>query len=289
MIYRRIVPSPRSSPADRTRVSENMASRRYTILIADRTSGVVRRVTISARPAVAVACAMVTLPVLIGVGAAWKAKSDVGGLYASQQALELENASFRTATSELSGQIESLQSAITDLGAQAALDPSLARTIEKLPALVKSRAMGGNVTPAETTKQQESTYARTLSALSIRKTPSACSGRCSRASNRVCSRFAATSKSGMRWPMPRHRFGRRQAGSRRDRPAHHRVTGGSDYHAGLDIAGDKGQPVYATAAGVVTQAGYSGGYGNLIVVDHGFGLRLATVTSPASTCRRART
>ena len=139
-----------------------MASRRYTILIADRTSGVVRRVTISARPAVAVACAMVTLPVLIGVGAAWKAKSDVGGLYASQQALELENASFRTATSELSGQIESLQSAITDLGAQAALDPSLARTMEKLPALVKSRAMGGNVTPAETTKQQESTYARTL-------------------------------------------------------------------------------------------------------------------------------
>jgi hypothetical protein len=89
-----------------------------------------------------------------------------GGSYASQQALELENASFRTATSELSGQIESLQSAITDLGAQAALDPSLARTMEKLPALVKSRAMGGNVTPAETTKQQESTYARTLSALS---------------------------------------------------------------------------------------------------------------------------
>jgi len=50
------------------------------------------------------------------------------------------------------------------------------------------------------------------------------------------------------------------------------VTGGADFHAGLDIAGDKGQPVYATAAGVVTQAGYSGGYGNLIVVDHGFGL-----------------
>ena len=62
-----------------------MPSRRYTILIADRTSGVVRRVTISARPAVAVACAMVTLPVLIGVGAAWKAKSEVAALYASNQ------------------------------------------------------------------------------------------------------------------------------------------------------------------------------------------------------------
>jgi murein DD-endopeptidase MepM/ murein hydrolase activator NlpD len=50
------------------------------------------------------------------------------------------------------------------------------------------------------------------------------------------------------------------------------VTGGADYHNGLDIAGDKGQPVYVTAAGVVTQVGYQGAYGNLIVVDHGFGL-----------------
>jgi hypothetical protein len=59
---------------------ELMPSRRYTILVADRTSGVVRRITISARPAIAVACAVVTLPVLVGVGAAWKAKSDVAGL-----------------------------------------------------------------------------------------------------------------------------------------------------------------------------------------------------------------
>ena len=50
------------------------------------------------------------------------------------------------------------------------------------------------------------------------------------------------------------------------------VTGGADFHPGLDIAGDKGQPVYATAAGRVVQVGYQGSYGNLIVVEHGFGL-----------------
>src|SRR5688500_18642050 len=103
-----------------------MASRRYTILIADRTSGVVRRVTISARPAILAACAVVTLPVLVGAGSAWKARSDVAGLYAAQQALEIENASYRSATEALSGQITSLQSAIADLGARSALDPSLA-------------------------------------------------------------------------------------------------------------------------------------------------------------------
>jgi murein DD-endopeptidase MepM/ murein hydrolase activator NlpD len=50
------------------------------------------------------------------------------------------------------------------------------------------------------------------------------------------------------------------------------ITGGPDYHPGLDIAGDKGQAVYATAAGKVTHVGYQGAYGNLIVIEHGFGL-----------------
>ena len=116
-----------------------MPSRRYTILIADRTSGVVRRVTISARPAVVVACALVTLPVLVGIGAAWKAKSEVSSLYASNQSLEAENSNYRGATKALSDQIEVLESVVSDLGAGAALDPSLARAMEKLPAFVKNR------------------------------------------------------------------------------------------------------------------------------------------------------
>src|SRR5918993_1465187 len=111
-----------------------MRSRRYTILIADRTSGVVRRVTVPAAPVVAVACAVVTLPVLMGIGAAWKAKGDVSQLYASHRALEAENSNYRGATAALSNQISSLQSAIADLGARSALDPGLARAIDKLPA-----------------------------------------------------------------------------------------------------------------------------------------------------------
>jgi murein DD-endopeptidase MepM/ murein hydrolase activator NlpD len=50
-------------------------------------------------------------------------------------------------------------------------------------------------------------------------------------------------------------------------------TGDSDFHAGLDIAGERGQPVFATAAGTVNHVGFQGGYGNLIVLDHGFGLQ----------------
>ena len=50
------------------------------------------------------------------------------------------------------------------------------------------------------------------------------------------------------------------------------VSGGDDFHAGLDIAAEKGRPVYATAEGTVESAEYHHSYGNLIVLDHGFGI-----------------
>lgn len=49
------------------------------------------------------------------------------------------------------------------------------------------------------------------------------------------------------------------------------VFGGGAVHEGLDIANDMGTNVVATANGVVTFAGYSGGYGNLVEIDHGNG------------------
>jgi murein DD-endopeptidase MepM/ murein hydrolase activator NlpD len=49
-------------------------------------------------------------------------------------------------------------------------------------------------------------------------------------------------------------------------------TGESDFHRGLDIATEKGRPVFATAEGTVSSASRSGEYGNLVVVNHAFGL-----------------
>ena len=47
---------------------------------------------------------------------------------------------------------------------------------------------------------------------------------------------------------------------------------GSTFHEGVDIAGDYGTPISATAAGTVTQAGWVGGYGYLVEVKHADGL-----------------
>jgi murein DD-endopeptidase MepM/ murein hydrolase activator NlpD len=46
-----------------------------------------------------------------------------------------------------------------------------------------------------------------------------------------------------------------------------------EFHGGMDIDGERGQIVQATAAGVVTEAGWKGGYGQMVEVDHGNGLR----------------
>ena len=56
-------------------------------------------------------------------------------------------------------------------------------------------------------------------------------------------------------------------GSRRDP-----FTGGADFHPGLDISADYGVPVHAPADGIVASAGPSGTYGNLVVIDHGYGI-----------------
>ncbi|MCG9900590.1 MAG: peptidoglycan DD-metalloendopeptidase family protein [Sediminibacterium sp.] len=46
------------------------------------------------------------------------------------------------------------------------------------------------------------------------------------------------------------------------------------FHAGLDFTAPVGTPIYATADGVVKEAGYNtGGYGNNVVINHGFGFQ----------------
>jgi murein DD-endopeptidase MepM/ murein hydrolase activator NlpD len=243
-----------------------MLSKRYTIVLADRTTGVVRRFTIGVKPALAVLCAILPLPILIGVGAALKAKQDVANVFAAQAVLELENANYREATEALAGQIMALQTAMSDLGARAALDPSLQRSMDKLPAVVKSRAMGGPTdagsaltSMAPGLSSPENTFALLKDLLQ------GLESRLQTVRSDVDKRNNLAAATPSIWPT--HGWLSSSTGNRADP-----FTGEKDYHPGLDISADKGDPVYSTADGKVMSASAAGNYGNLVVIDHGYGI-----------------
>ncbi len=50
------------------------------------------------------------------------------------------------------------------------------------------------------------------------------------------------------------------------------VTGRHAMHEGLDFAAPKGAPIHAASGGVVTEARYAPGYGNMVEINHGNGL-----------------
>lgn len=51
------------------------------------------------------------------------------------------------------------------------------------------------------------------------------------------------------------------------------TAGASSGHQGMDIGCNYGTAIVAADSGTVVTAGYSGGYGNLVVIDHGNGIR----------------
>ncbi len=55
----------------------------------------------------------------------------------------------------------------------------------------------------------------------------------------------------------------------------HPIKGSREFHAGIDLRAKNRKPVWTTADGVVEYAGYHkrSGYGNLVIVDHGFGFK----------------
>ena len=243
-----------------------MRARRYTVIVADRSSGLVRRFTVSLRPAIAACLGVASLPVLMGLGAHWKAQYTVDQLHATNQALEIENASYRSATGELTSQIQSLEGVVDDLGSRAKLDPAAANAIRKLPAAVRQRASGGPIAASVLSSVLSSSLTSPEDTFGVlRDLLQGLESRLDFMRHDVERREALASATPSIWPTHGGLTG--FFGGRSDP-----FTGEPAYHQGIDISTEKGQPVFATADGKVESAGYSGDYGNLVVVKHAFGL-----------------
>jgi murein DD-endopeptidase MepM/ murein hydrolase activator NlpD len=239
-----------------------MRSPRYTILIANRKTGSVRRLTVARRVLLALGIVLAGLPILIGLGAQGSDQGELNALRMANEALRLENDSYREATGQLTEQIVSLQTALTDLSEQA-LDPATKAAIDRLPAVIRSRAAGGvKVEPPAAVpvpKTPETTFGI------LRDLLGALENRLTSVRSKMEGQQALAQATPRIFPV----FGwfSSQFGNRKDP-----FTGEPDFHPGLDISAERGTPVVAPADGQVEQAGYNGNYGNSILLVHGFGI-----------------
>ena len=239
--------------------------RRYTLLIADRTTGNLRRFTVSLRPVLALLIALVSLPVLMGIGARWSVHAELEELRSSNIQLQGQNDSYRAATTELTAQITSLQAAVTELGDRAHIDPASLAASEKLAALNKNRAVGGAAMPVGSAALSSALGSPDATFGVIRDLLGALESQLDSARSGIERRRALANATPSIWPVTgwlSSSFGRRTDP----------FNGGAAFHEGIDIVADRGQPVFATAEGTVSKAGYQGDYGNLVVIRHSFGL-----------------
>jgi len=234
-----------------------MLPKRYSLIVADRSTGVVRRLTVAVRPTLAVCAALLALPIAWTAQSRWSAAVEIEQLQLQNATLEVENARYRTATTELSGRIAALQLAMGELRDLSIMDPRLRRAMGRLPDAdgtddaVSLRAVALS-SPTETF----SLLNDLLNMLDVQLEV---------ASDGVDRQLAFAAATPLNLPSDGRVTGR--YGYRPDP-----FTGERSFHPAIDISTGYGQPVYATADGTVGSAARNGAYGNLIEIDHGFGL-----------------
>jgi len=237
-----------------------MRSPRYTILIANRNTGAVRRLSLARRSAIALLAAVTLVPLLIGLGASRVDPVELESLRLANESLQIENESYRTATGELAEQISSLQAALTLLGEQAELEPAARAALDRLPGVMRSRAAGGGVVAAALPTTSPDTTIGVLKGLL-----GALENGLSTVRSSVEQQQALARSTPSIWPLAGWLSS--GYGQRRDP-----FDGTVDFHSGLDIAANKGTPIRATADGTVKAAAYNGNYGNAVLIEHGFGI-----------------
>ncbi len=257
-------------------VPTRMLSTRYTIVIANRQTGVVRRLTISLRPLVVVAVLVCALPLLMSLGAARKAAWQRLALEAEIGALRLENDAIRSSTVELTSQITSLQSAVDGLEQ---LTPSATEraAMARLPRRVQQTALGG-LSPAAARAAVAGPPSAPDAVGIVKQILRALEAQLETARPRFERRAALARATPAIWPA----LGPLTSpfGTRRDP-----FTAAASLHPGLDVDLEAGDPVHTTADGVVVEARYHPEYGNLVRVSHGFGIETRYAHLSAFTVR----
>ena len=203
---------------------------------------------------------------LVGLGAALSARAEILSLQTRHAMLNEENASYRAAAGVFSEQTRSLQGVIEELWIPTETNRVPSR--RSVATLKRIRAAGGTSAAAPlgvaavslaSSSPPDDAYRVLRSVLQVlmNRLPSIEQG--------VERREALAAATPSIWPA--QGWLTAPFGVRSDP-----FTGERGFHQGIDISTAEGEPVCATADAVVESASYSGDYGNLVVLQHGFGL-----------------
>ena len=244
-----------------------MLPTRYSLLIADRTSGVCRRFTVAVRPTLAVGTAVLVSLVAMTLHARWTARAEIDRLRMSNATLTVETASYRAAAEELAGQMSFLETAMADLGERSELGSRSRRAVDRLPARFRASAIDESVLPGWRDPALTGTHTSAKHTFGLlQDLLGNLERRLQVVRYSVARREALADATPSIWPADGWLSA---AYGYRSDP----FTGERAFHSAVDISTHKGQPVYATAAGRVQSASRNGAYGNLVVIEHGFRLK----------------
>ena len=187
---------------------------------------------------------------------AWGMQGRIDRLALRNAQLQFENAAYEQAADRLSGQMTLVRATLTELANRAAADPALEESVDML-------LDGAGAAAEPSARNRLDAAGETLDRLHM--VLGSIDGALEGVRQGVAFREAAADATPIIWPAD----GWISAGyGYRSDP----FTGSRSFHPAVDISTHKGAPVYATGTGRVISASRNGDYGNLVEIDHGFGL-----------------
>ncbi|MCY4509529.1 MAG: M23 family metallopeptidase [Acidobacteria bacterium] len=248
-----------------------MLVKRYSFIIANRSTGVVHRFALSFRPKLVVAL-LIAFPLGWAGHAAWLDGSRFDPaqwlksprwtmndrLRSFNALLQSEIDRYSTTAADVSRQLAALQIVVEALRDQSVVDPGVRRAMVRVAEGDRSRRASALRTLAEAAPTETLDLLHDL--LDVLELELGV------ARDNIVLRRDLAAATPFNLPAPgriRSRFGYRSDP----------FTGERTLHEGLDISTGYGQPVRATAGGRVVKAGRNGNLGKVIEIDHGFGRR----------------
>ena len=234
-----------------------MLKRRYSLLLSDRNTGVLRRFTIHLNRVLAGLIPLILIPVLSIFYFAFSSHTTIDSLVLNNTNLKLENSEYQLAVTDVAQEMAKLRTAMSDLAYRAEIDPQLKEALHELPGQESITSGLSNGLSFEETGAVLSRLENLLGSLNKRL---------DFVKKDIAIREALADATPLTWPTD----GWLSAGyGYRADP----FTGERDFHPAVDISTKKGEPVYSTASGKVLSASRNGDYGNLVEIDHGFGVK----------------